>query len=277
MKLLVRALCIITPLGLLTTSAVVGQRRYESAGRGAFLGFQVDSTEELVAVLKQNPGLRRRYARHFGLKESEVVDFVRRALVVHRLPKARTVTNYGVTRSGRVFSTRTRLRAGTKVWATRSGVPILKWACANPLTRMLPGERLASTPRQSGQPPTTGGRLASLPLRAIEGIPVEGDLLPLVPLEVASAPGGGGLSGAGALFTPGLSGAALPVIASSGGGLGFLAPLAFLPLITGGGGGGETPTPPIIPIVPAVIPEPGTFALLALGLPILGIAHRRRR
>src|SRR5687768_10841005 len=81
MKLFARSILIAAPLAFLVAGTVAGQRRYQPAGRGAFLGFQVDSTEELIAVLRDNPTLRQRYARHFGVSESEIIDFIRRALV----------------------------------------------------------------------------------------------------------------------------------------------------------------------------------------------------
>jgi hypothetical protein len=98
----------------------------------------VESTDELVAVLNTNSRLRQLYARHFGVSEAEVVDFVKRSLVPYRLPAARQVLTYGVTKTGRIYSVRTRLARGTRVWANRSGVPILKWLCANPLIGRLP-------------------------------------------------------------------------------------------------------------------------------------------
>src|SRR5207253_1996877 len=115
-----------------TGGPVWAQRHYEPNGPDSFLRFQVESTGELVDVLRNNATLRKRYARHFGVSEGEVVDFVSRALVPYRLPESRTVTVYGVSRTGQIYPVRSRLRKGTRVWATRSGVPILKWLCANP-------------------------------------------------------------------------------------------------------------------------------------------------
>jgi hypothetical protein len=139
---------------------VVAQRQHRPAGPDAFLNYQVSSTSELVAELQAKPGLRRRYARHFGVSESRVIEFVKNALVPYRLPASRTVLAYGVNRSGAIYAVRTRLPKGTRVWATRSGEPVLKWLCANPLTRVLPGTRLASGPRPSRLP--VAGRAPTL-------------------------------------------------------------------------------------------------------------------
>lgn len=142
-------------LGAFTVSGIVtAQKHHRPAGPDAFLNYQVDSTSELVAALTSNPALRRRYARHFGVSEDRVIEFVKNALVPYNLPRARTFTTYGVTKSGKIYAVSARLPRGTKVWATRSGEPVLKWLCANPLTKTLPGTKLADAPR--GSVPVTG-------------------------------------------------------------------------------------------------------------------------
>ena len=123
-------------------TALADKHHYPNAP-DSFLSYQVDSTSELVAALRSDQALRQRYARHFGIPEDKVVDFVKSALIPYTLPADRSVTVYGVTKSGRIYATRSRLRKGTKVWATRSGVPVLKWLCANPLTKTLPGTKIA--------------------------------------------------------------------------------------------------------------------------------------
>ena len=80
------------------------------------------------------------------MPEDRVVDFIKNSLITYNLPEARDVTTYGVTKSGRIYPVKQHLRKGTKVWATRSGLPVLKWACANPLTKNLPVAMLPSRP-----------------------------------------------------------------------------------------------------------------------------------
>jgi hypothetical protein len=104
-------------------TVVSAQRIREPSGPDAFLNFQVGSTRELVAVLRTNARLRRLYASHFGVSEAEVIDYIQRVLVPYRLPRDQAVQTYGVTRDGRIYAVRTRLRRGTRVWANRSGVP----------------------------------------------------------------------------------------------------------------------------------------------------------
>jgi hypothetical protein len=245
----------------------------------SFLMYQVDSTSELVAALKADPALRQRYARHFGIPQDHIVDFVNNALVPYKLPEARTVSVYGVTKSGRIYPVRTRLAKGTKVWATRSGVPILKWLCANPLVKTLPGTKLAKA-RTSKSAPRT--KVADAGVREVPagdmGIPIDTEpLLSLPPTAVT------------ALSTP-----SLPVVPTASGifpvpgpvtakaNYGLLFPIGLILLSTlgngsGGTGGAVSPVLPPIPVETAEAPEPGSVALIvAAGIPLLGALYRRR-
>lgn len=148
------AIFIIAILSIITTGRpVLAGQQHVPTGKDAFLHYQVDSTDELIAALKDNLRLRRNYAQHFGISEKEILDFIQRTLVPYHLAAARDVTTYGVTKAGRIYPVTTHLKKGTLVWATRSGLPILKWACANPLTKNLPGTLLKAKPK-----PTMGSQ-----------------------------------------------------------------------------------------------------------------------
>lgn len=284
-------------------SVIARQRHHAPTGPDAFLNYQVDSTDELVNELKKNPTLRKRYAKHFGIPESEVVDWAKRALVPHTLPARKTMTVYGVTKTGRIYPVKSVLKKGTKVWATRSGVPVLKWACANPMTKQMPGTRLPSAPRSAGAVGNApGGQVNLLGLAPEAGIAVA-EAGP----SIAAPVGGAGplLQGGGgdvALGFPGLAGVSVPGPSGGGGGTN-LGPLALLPLafLFNQGNNGDTSTveqpgitlpgaptpilPPggttVVPPPPAGesvdIPEPGTVALLLMAAPVGVVAVIRRR
>ena len=244
----------ISVLGLLLAGGtVLAQRRYEPNSPDSFLRYQVDSTSELVQEVKTNAVLRKRFAKHFGVSEAEVVEFVRRSLVPYRLPQSRTVTVYGVTDNGRIYGVRQRMKKGTRVWANRSGVPILKWLCANPVTKTLP---IMPTPPQTATLPYKT-EVASLP-----GAPITTRVSPQVENFGLATPFVGGVTGAG-----GGSQAYYPAAVGGGGGGIPLWPAVFVPLAFSGGG--DRP--------PTEIPEPGTMALLALGAPAALVALRRRK
>ena len=238
----------VSVLGLLLAGGtVLAQRRYEPNSPDSFLRYQVDSTSELVQEVKTNATLRKRFARHFGVSEAEVVEYVRRALVPYRLPQARTVTVYGVAKNGRIYGVRQRMKKGTRVWANRSGVPILKWLCANPVT-----DKITPLPPQTSVVAPYRAAVAPLPAAVPTSLvsPSVNELVaPIVPPTLLS--GGGGY---------------VPAVGGGGGGV-PLWPALFVPLAFSGGHNRP----------PDAIPEPGTVALIALGAPAALMALRRRK
>lgn len=259
------------------------------SGRDAFLPYQVNSTDELVTELQSNSRLRRLYQQHFGIPENQVVDWVRNSLIVYRLPEARTVNTYGVTRTGTIYPVRSHLKKGERVWATRSGLPVLRWACANPLTKKLPGTLLASKPK-----PATPRRIVTRAPIAPDPTPVtETPALGRGSAPELAAPAPVAVDTSALAPSPSLSGVggtSLPA-GVGGPGIGRIGP-GFLPIFLplagilaanpGGGGGGTIPpgTAIIVPIAPpppaVAIPEPGTIALAAMVLPFGGLVLRRK-
>jgi len=103
---------------------------------------QVKTPQEFADYLRTHQSLRQRYARHFNVSQDKIVDFFRNAVVPTTLKKSQRLMTFGVTKSGSIYAVRTKLPAGTPVWATREGVPVVKWNCANPLSKTLPGSDL---------------------------------------------------------------------------------------------------------------------------------------
>lgn len=248
-----------------------------AAGRDAFSHLPARTTAELLSAIRENTRLRRLYARHFGIPETRVMEFVRDALVLSALPEDRTVTTYGVTRAGRVYPVRQRLRKGTLVWTTRSGQLILKWLCSNPLRRSLPGTKVVGRPRSATPRPL------SVPVRPQTLIvgdtpPVEAPLpqtQALIPMDALLPPPP---SDSVEVPPPPLTGTGgarvaqtLPVRAV--GGLALALPLVVL----SDSHGIHTPgTPRILPR-PSAIPEPSSLRLLMCAGIVVGLGVRTRR
>ncbi|MES2459841.1 MAG: PEP-CTERM sorting domain-containing protein, partial [Armatimonadota bacterium] len=167
---------------------------------------------------------------------------------------------YGVTKAGRIYAVRTQLPRGTRVWATRSGEPVLKWLCANPLTKTLPGTRLAGKPRLSKPRPVGRGLAAPGPL-ATNGVIIPLEEVPPVPAApptpVATVTSSG--TPGGTLVT---TNSAPPTGARPGNGLwlpfGLAAGFALLqsPGSQSSVGGNEVP-PTQPPTQPPLTPPPG--------------------
>jgi len=267
-----KAIFVATVLGAAAIEGtVLAQKHHVHTGKDAFLHYQVDSTDELIQALKENPTLRKNYAQHFGIPENQVVDFVKRTLVPYHLPEGRTVTTYGVTKSGHIYPVHTYLKKGTLVWATRSGLPVLKWACANPLTKHLPGTLLSARPLTS--PHNVPRHMPKLASVESPELPAS---LPTIPTADVPAPGltVPDVSASSALTVPpimtGSGSAAIPAIASlpiptAGGGHGSSL-LPLIPILVGvatighGGGGGSATSgmPTVIVPVPTPGPSGGT-------------------
>lgn len=107
-------------------------------GRDAFMPLPSTTASDLAKRLEADPKLLNAYAKHFGVDAKRIPAFVRDALVLRPLPKAKAVVTYGRTPTGNVYPVRQILPAGSPVWMTRDGKAWLKWKCTNPLGRDLP-------------------------------------------------------------------------------------------------------------------------------------------
>jgi len=245
----------------------------------------VETPAKFAQYVDQNDALRRRYARLFNVTPDQVVAYTKHALVPYRLPKARTLTTYGVTRSGMIYPVTTHLKAGAKVWATREGVPILKWNCSNPLVSRLPGSALRKPHQAEFEPmvvhaapvKTVPNNLDTFLASQSPELPDTGTsaaappVLPIVvPVTVASSN-------------------SLPIVGNITKpekiGNGDLWPLLLLPLafISTGSGSHSTGVPPPGPIVVppghTTVPESGSVVLLGCGLGMMAagsLALRKR-
>ncbi len=256
---------------LLATGGVSAQEHRYPTRPDSFAYVQVDTTDELVQMVQKNPQLRKSYARHFGIPEGEVVRFIKEALVPSQLPAARKITTFGIRKSGKIYPVVKTIPAGTKVWATRSGTPVLKWICSNPIGYKMPGTDL---PRATLAEPisTASYAVASLGATEVE-LSDEPELAPqLVAMEAPDEPVTIAAA-APTVETPTevvTREAPASVVASRGG----TSALALIPLAgvvlaaTQSGGSNSNPV--------TAIPEPSTLALLGLA-GIAGLATLKRR
>ena len=301
-SVLIATFAILSPLSGFITAAKAAPP-VDHPGRDAFSKYPVYSTEALVKLVNSDAKLRKRYAKHFHVTESEVVAFIRDALVLKKVPATRQITVYGVTKSGRIYPVTSKLRKGQLVWATRVGDPVLKWACANPLVARLPGPQPGRIARLSAPPkktPKTRVMPLGIKVKAPEQSSSLANIIPVPP--TTDTVHGLGAEGANhmpipmaMIKTPSNTPPAGVVGFHTGNpGLGLPIALAALGAVilsqdnNGGGGGGDTGGgntgggntggdtggggPP-----PVAIPETGTFVLVAaVGIPALLYRLRKR-
>lgn len=248
----------------------------------SFLNYHVASVRELSQEVALDPLVRARLAHHFHRTEPDMTAYIRENLTLTRLSRAGTYRVACVTPSGREYAITERLAAGTPVFtSTRTGRPILKLACGNPLVASLPPAPPRPKPvvKVKRSPavlaPTAKTLLPEVPALTDDSLETFAFTAPtplvgLAPAAIGPLTQVGGVQQA---------------LISKGGGIGFL------PIVAAGGiaallpkGGGSSPAPekPIIPIAPPVptpaVPEASPLLLLSLGgAALLGWSRRTRK
>jgi hypothetical protein len=107
---------------------------YARPERNAFLNRAVRTHAQFMHQVRTDWAVRDRYMRHFGMGTTQVLAYFSE-LRLARLKDDTGVIMYNVPDSGVLRSRFFVLKRGTKVFVDRSGEPILKLSCGNPLTR----------------------------------------------------------------------------------------------------------------------------------------------
>ena len=223
----------------------------------AFLRKPVFSSKALVQQVSTDPTVLKRYERHFMLNKDVLKDYFTK-LELMPLRETRRYLVYNVDSKFRINKKMLILQKGTLVFADKSGKPVLKRTCGNPMVAYLPPKgqiaakfippKYAMSGIDAVESPIVYA-MASEPEPTLEPTitPVEPPVtVPTPPVEPL-APAIPQLPGT---FTPSLP----------------WWPIVVLPFIPGGGGGGPSDPP---------VPEPMTIAVLGMGVSSLLLRRRR--
>ena len=101
--------------------------------KDSYLVHQVSSVRELVAEIAHHPFIRERYAELYHVAGLKVENYMSKNLVLSTLSHNYTHIVYCITPGGVVFTALETQHAGDKVFALRTGTPVLRWACGNPI------------------------------------------------------------------------------------------------------------------------------------------------
>ncbi|MCX7993574.1 MAG: hypothetical protein N2651_07870 [Fimbriimonadales bacterium] len=103
--------------------------------RNSYIVRPVASARELANQIRTEPIVAQRYARHFRRSAWDFAEYVEKELRMTRLSRAQTFNIYYAPPDGRLMVVRRTLPKGTPVFAEKkTGKPILKANCGNPLT-----------------------------------------------------------------------------------------------------------------------------------------------
>jgi hypothetical protein len=119
----------------LLTSVAIAAESIAVVPRNSYLIRPVASARDLANQIRTEPVVAQRYARHFKRSAWEFADYVEKNLRLTRLERAQTFNVYYSPPDDRLLVVRRTLPKGTPVFVEkRSGKPILKANCGNPLT-----------------------------------------------------------------------------------------------------------------------------------------------
>jgi len=222
----------------------------------SFLRYRVNSIEQFIAQVQEDPVIRQRMAKHFHVSQDELLSYLRENLRVVTVPASGRYTVYGVTRTGRIYRSSSYLRRGWRAYGLENGTLLFKWSCGNPMTTNLPKQEVAAVIEEVPPLPVAPPVLEQAPIQ----IPVEPPAMAMTPAQEWSYPSAPQLPA-----TPVYQVAPLIQTAAL-----RMAPgwLAAVPLL----GAFHRHHPP-----PPVVPEPGTLVLMAAGVSVLALRRRRAR
>lgn len=231
--------------------------------RNSYLNRPAKSVAQLLDQIRRDPEVADRFMRHFAMTKNQVIAFFS-TLRVARLPREGVYEMYSVPVGGGLKMRKFRLRKGELVFVDRSGMPILRLRCGNPLT-LGPNQPRPLSPDNVGKPHVLKSDV-EVPTSTTPVELVTTPIPPDVPTELAVPPTRPPFVTPPSVVTPPPTvSARVPPTATSplaGGAIAGLGAIAYF--VGKKGGGGQNPP----------VPEPATLVLV--GAAAAGVIRRRR-
>jgi hypothetical protein len=122
----------------------------------SFIAPAPQSASDLMRITRGSKEFQVRYAAHFAVTPAKALEMLS-TLQLGNLKKSQTFRVYCYHPRRGEYSYVATLAKGTPVFMTRSGIPVLKADCGNPLTKHFPtesGARKSAATRSAKRPPS---------------------------------------------------------------------------------------------------------------------------
>lgn len=237
--------------------------------KGSFLNSPVNGTEQLARQVTDDAIVAARYAKHFGMSRDYVVAYFQGNLAIGKLKSDYETTIYRIKGRTDAVAEQTVLAAGTYVFLSTDGEPILEASSGDPVAMNLP-LKVSNKPKPASSTLVPGTGSEDVVTKVLGSAPIEAGTPALGTTAAADAVVPMGIPAAASTFPAVEIVGSIPA-AGGGSGAALLLPLALLGALGGGGGGGSSAPQP------ASVPEPSSLMMIAMGVAGAGFAGFRKR
>jgi hypothetical protein len=128
-------LCVVVCVSAIVAGPALARER---ARPGSYVRYSVQSVDDLVDQIINDPVVAKHYTSHYGMSATELADYFRDNLKLTTVQAPVKATTYFLSKDGRAQFKQRTLKAGKLVFVGPGGEMLLEADCGNPLTKHLP-------------------------------------------------------------------------------------------------------------------------------------------